>query len=476
LAGALLLFSLFCLFQALVLLVQEEFGSSLMPRDAVGAGGAPRRQVSAGCRGAGQPSLHPSASVNPRRGHQLPNNVPSTSRPKSQGKLTRSPRSQPNIITNKARVRAYSKTASAKENHDPEPDVLRQPVPEPVPEPPTASSPTSSCRYPSLRVSHESACWTPPEPLSHSSENTKHEIRKPSCKDGSLTPLTQDAAVLNSARETDDVLCESLGGKLDDLCRRTLALEQDLQAQCLHDPMETRLQSMNDDFQQPIGCRASADDVIPDLLSWEEGVVMPKASNGAVERELHSLRNCITGMQANLGELKGMIQQLDSEMRSFGEFKHREATRAPLSARLVKVSSFSTIKCLVDISSLAAVQPSRLPIVKPSGSQRCLVRSCSQNSVRTLSSEMIPVGSASCSAKPAMNAAVHGKAISAATVAGTSSVQSLRKSPSVSPIRPTTPSGSPVGMLMGRPLSCTRTVLSQDACSVQRRLSSAFGP
>jgi len=207
-----------------------------------------------------------------------------------------------------------------------------QPAPEPVPEPPTPP------RSPSAKYGDASLRAGPTVVGKVTDAYDDVSIPSGMSQTGFPADTSKLEQCLESADQSDEPGFDSnapawttaLGGKLDDLCERALTLEQELRAHCWEVPMkQAEPPTVNEDCQHSMMCSVSAVDVMADLQRCRESALLPKALDGAVERELNSLRTSVAGMQANFGELTDMVKQIGGELRNLHDLNRREANPSP---------------------------------------------------------------------------------------------------------------------------------------------------
>jgi len=153
----------------------------------------------------------------------------------------------------------------------------------------------------------------------------------------------------------------ALGGKLDDLCERTLALEKELREHCSDVPTEAEPHYMN---EESFPGSPSALDFMPEPC--KDGALIPGTADEAVERELNSLRTCVSGMQANFGELRAMVQQLGGELRNLHQSRRRESA-SQSAIVLVFPNSTPSLKQVARV-----VEPPSLPVQAKHPMQPCM--------------------------------------------------------------------------------------------------------
>lgn len=433
---------------ALLSKVTKSAGTSPPKQRSSGSGGAPRDQS----------PLKRAMPGNLSVGQKMSLTVPPTV-PKSRVLLSGGSRLQQSKAASKGQTGTNLKTAWTKEERHSESEMVAQPAPEPVPEPPAASSLSVSCgcsswdsRFNGLRI--------PSEPRELGSvEAAVNDVVQPSttCNESTI-PVVQDLRASKSVvpcGDTDDsepaAWTNSLGGKLDDLCERTLALEKELRAQCWEVLMEARLQSIEEDLHQPTSCHTNRDDVMSELLSHSESTLIPKATDSAVERELNSLRNSV-------GELKTMVQQIGGQLRNFSEHRRSEDSSPPPhkregsspaprkfndsssplpASRKNNSSPAPSLRRTVEPAALTMVKLSTLAVVEPSSMcyQPCLIRVCSQPLLAVEQHVMPAIGSTSLGKAPPMNTAILSRVPVANGVRTSSPPPSLRAASAISPPR-----------------------------------------
>jgi len=366
---------------------------------------------------------------------------------------------QQNRATSKRRPSKSLETDSLEEEQRSESQVSRTP-PEPVPEPSVPSSPSLSSGFSTMPSSHTTACSTPPMSRKHSKDVTSNDVVD---TPNDLNQSAQDADGPKSFWKTDDseplAWANSLGGTLDDLCERTRALERELRAQCWEAPTEARLQSIEEDLQQPMSRHTSADDVIGPLFRRSESSLMPETTDSAVERELSSL-------QTSVGELKALVRQLGGELRGYNEIKRRENSCSPPPSQ--KGSVRTSTNQIVEPSPFAMVKLSNVLLAEP-----CLVRVCSQPALPAQPCAAPVMGFSSLGTVPSIGMPVAGVAPIAATVGTHSPQPSFRTSPAVSPPRRMSAGSLTPGMLMSGPPVCPRAVRSPCASPLRRTVGMA---
>jgi len=273
---------------------------------------------------------------------------------------------QHGAVENQGHVSASVQTNLREEGYFSEPESRRGRVCKPACEPSTPSSLSASCGFAFPQCSSSCSRRTSPElPVFRGKHAGNRTIYKP--RDSHNEPAKLAACGIDRLRpgiKQEDskgaAWSGSLGGKLDDLCNRTLALEKELRAQCLEDPIEGRLQTIDD----------------------KESTTTPDMSDSAVETELRSIKSSIAGVQENFRILKGMVQQVGDDLRSSKRLERKEALSPPPVPAKVLVSP----RVVVNMSGCAVVKASTC------GPQHSMSRVTSTAAIQALS----PAKSSTC--------------------------------------------------------------------------------